>query len=67
LAAVVIYALYTICLRFKPQITRENLIAALVSIPFVIGEWRSGGLILPGNTGFFRPCSARSSSSAALI
>jgi drug/metabolite transporter (DMT)-like permease len=58
LAAVVIYALYTICLRFKPQISWKSLIAALslsaaiASIPFVVWEWRSGGLILPGNTGW---------------
>jgi drug/metabolite transporter (DMT)-like permease len=58
LAAVVIYALYTICLRFKPVISWKSLIAslslsaALTSIPFVIWEWQSGGLILPGNTGW---------------
>jgi drug/metabolite transporter (DMT)-like permease len=58
LAAVVIYALYTVCLRFKPIISWKSLIAALslsaalTSIPFVFWEWRSGGLILPGSTGW---------------
>jgi drug/metabolite transporter (DMT)-like permease len=58
LAAVVIYALYTVCLRFKPSISWKSLIAALslsaalTSIPFAFWEWRSGGLILPGNTGW---------------
>jgi drug/metabolite transporter (DMT)-like permease len=58
LAAVLIYSLYTVCLRFKPGIGWKSLIAALslsaalTSIPFVLWEWRSGGLILPGNTGW---------------
>jgi drug/metabolite transporter (DMT)-like permease len=58
LVAVVIYSLYTVCLRFKPDISWKSLIAALslsaaiASVPFVIWEWRSGGLILPGNTGW---------------
>lgn len=58
LAAVLIYSLYTVCLRFKPNIGWKSLIAALslsaalTSIPFALWEWRSGGLILPGNTGW---------------
>jgi drug/metabolite transporter (DMT)-like permease len=58
LAAVVIYALYTICLRYKPAISWKSLIAALslsaaiASVPFAIWEWRSGGLIVPGSTGW---------------
>jgi drug/metabolite transporter (DMT)-like permease len=58
LAAVVIYSLYTICLRYKPNVSWKSLIAALTlsatltSIPFALWEWRSGGLILPGNTGW---------------
>jgi drug/metabolite transporter (DMT)-like permease len=58
LAAVVIYSLYTVCLRFKPGISWKSLIAALslsaalTSVPFAIWEWFSGGLILPGSTGW---------------
>ncbi len=58
LMAVVIYSLYAVCLRYKPEISWKSLIAALTlsaalsSIPFVIWEWRSGGLTLPGNTGW---------------
>jgi drug/metabolite transporter (DMT)-like permease len=58
LAAVVIYSLYTVCLRFKPSIGWKSLIAALslsaalTSVPFAIWEWHSGGLILPGTTGW---------------
>ena len=58
LLAVVIYSLYAVCLRYKPDIGWKSLIAALTlsaalaSIPFVIWEWRGGGLIVPGNTGW---------------
>lgn len=57
LAAVVIYALYTICLRFKPLMNWKSLItilalvAAVTALPFVWLEWQSGSLILPGSTG----------------
>jgi drug/metabolite transporter (DMT)-like permease len=57
LAAVVIYSLYTVCLRFKPNISWKSLIAALslsaalTSVPFALWEWSSGGLILPGSKG----------------
>jgi drug/metabolite transporter (DMT)-like permease len=57
LAAVLIYALYTVCLRFKPRISWKSLIAALslsaalTSVPFAAWEWLRGGLILPGGKG----------------
>lgn len=59
LVAVVIYALYTVCLRFKPQmnwkslITILALIAAFASLPFVWWEWKSGTLIVPTNSGLW--------------
>ncbi len=59
LAAVVIYALYTVCLRFKPKmnwkslITILALIAALASLPFVWWEWKSGALVVPTGTGLW--------------
>jgi drug/metabolite transporter (DMT)-like permease len=57
LAAVAIYALYTVYLRYKPQMNWKSLIvvlsgaAALAALPFVWWEWKSGNLILPGKTG----------------
>lgn len=57
LAAVVIYALYTVCLRFKPVMNWKSLItilaaiAALTSLPFVWWEWHTGTLIVPTGTG----------------
>ncbi len=59
LAAVALYALYTICLRFRPQINWKSLIvvlsviAALASLPFVWWEWATGTLILPTRTGLW--------------
>ncbi len=59
LAAVVIYALYTICLRFKPLMDWKSLItilaviAALSSLPFVWWEWKSGAMIVPTGTGLW--------------
>lgn len=59
LAAVVIYALYTVCLRFKPQmnwkslITILALIATIASLPFVWWEWENGTLIAPTKTGLW--------------
>ncbi len=59
LAAVVIYALYTICLRFKPVMDWKSLItilaviAALSSLPFVWWEWKSGAMIVPTGTGLW--------------
>lgn len=59
LVAVVIYALYTVCLRFKPLmnwkslITILALIAALSSLPFVWWEWKTGTLIVPTHTGMW--------------
>lgn len=59
LAAVVIYALYTVCLRFKPQINWKSLItilafiAALASLPFVWWEWETGTLVVPTKTGLW--------------
>ncbi len=59
LAAVVIYALYTVCLRFKPVINWKSLItilaviAALSSLPFVWWEWKTGAMIVPTGTGLW--------------
>ncbi|MGB8818361.1 MAG: DMT family transporter [Rhizobiaceae bacterium] len=57
LAAVVVYAIYTVFLRYKPQLNWKCIIivlstaAALAALPFVWWEWQSGALILPGRTG----------------
>ena len=57
LAAVVVYAVYTVYLRYKPQMNWKSLIvvlstaAALAALPGVWWEWQNGGLILPGNKG----------------
>jgi drug/metabolite transporter (DMT)-like permease len=57
LVAVVVYAIYTVYLRYKPQVNWKSLIvvlsvmAALASLPFLWWEWQSGNLILPGNKG----------------
>ena len=57
LIAVAVYALYTVYLRYKPQMNWKSLIvvlsgaAALAAIPGVIWEWQTGNLILPGRTG----------------
>lgn len=57
LVAVVVYALYTVYLRYKPNMNWKSLIvvlsitAALAAIPAVIWEAYSGALILPGTKG----------------
>ena len=57
LVAVVVYALYTVYLRYKPNMNWKSLIvvlsaaAALAAIPAVIWEAYTGGLILPGTKG----------------
>lgn len=57
LVAVVVYAIYTVLLRYKPKLNWKSLIvvlscaAALAALPGLWWEWQSGGLILPGQTG----------------
>jgi drug/metabolite transporter (DMT)-like permease len=57
LCSVVVYALYTVYLRYKPQMNWKSLIvvlstaAALAAIPFTIYEWQSGSMIAPTGTG----------------
>ncbi len=57
LCSVVVYALYTVYLRHKPQMNWKSLIvvlstaAALAAIPFTIYEWQSGSMIKPTGTG----------------
>jgi drug/metabolite transporter (DMT)-like permease len=57
LVAVVVYAIYTVYLRYKPQMNWKSLIvvlsiaAALAAIPGVWWEWQNGSLILPGQKG----------------
>ncbi|MGL4488822.1 MAG: DMT family transporter, partial [Rhizobiaceae bacterium] len=53
LFAVAVYALYTVFLRYKPQINWKSLIlilaiiACLSSLPFAFYEWQSGAMIIP--------------------
>lgn len=57
LIAVVVYAVYTVYLRYKPQMNWKSLIvvlstaAALAALPGVWWEWQNGSLILPGQKG----------------
>lgn len=57
LAAVLVYTLYTVYLRYKPQINWKSLIvilstlAAFAAIPFTLLEWQNGTFISPTNTG----------------
>ena len=57
LVAVVVYAVYTVFLRYKPQMNWKSLIAvlsmaaALAAISGVWWEWQNGTLILPGQKG----------------
>lgn len=58
LFAISIYGVYTVSLRNKPAVHWKSLLfalsgfAALSSIPFVIGEWLAGRLVMPGATGW---------------
>ncbi len=57
LVAVLVYAIYTVYLRYKPQMNWKSLIvvlsvaAALAAIPGVWWEWQNGSLIVPGSKG----------------
>lgn len=57
LVAVVVYAIYTVYLRYKPKLNWKSLIvvlagsAAMAAVPGVIWEWQTGNLILPGHKG----------------
>jgi drug/metabolite transporter (DMT)-like permease len=57
LVAVLVYTLYTVYLRYKPQINWKSLIvilstlAALAAVPFTLLEWQNGTFISPTNTG----------------
>jgi drug/metabolite transporter (DMT)-like permease len=57
LVAVVVYALYTIYLRYKPQINWKSLIvvlasaAALAALPLAYYEWHTNAMITPTRTG----------------
>lgn len=57
LVAVLVYAIYTVYLRYKPQMNWKSLIvvlsvaAALAALPGVWWEWQNGSLILPGQKG----------------
>ena len=59
LVAVVIYALFTVFLRFKPVMNWKSLIvvlgviASMASLPFVWWEWQAGKLIVPGSNGLW--------------
>jgi drug/metabolite transporter (DMT)-like permease len=58
LVAIIGYAVYTIALRYKPDIHWLSLIivlcaaATLSSIPFALAEWLAGAAILPDVTGW---------------
>lgn len=58
LVAVVVYAIYTVYLRYKPQLNWKSLIvvlstaAAIAALPGLVYEWQTGGLILPGTKGY---------------
>ncbi len=58
LAAVLVYAVYTVGLRWKPAIHWQSLFAVsaagafLAAIPLVTGEWTSGRMIWPDTTGW---------------
>ena len=57
LVAVVVYAVYTVYLRYKPKVDWKSLIvvlstaAALAAIPGVIWEANTGNLVIPGHKG----------------
>ncbi len=58
LAGVVIYAGYTVALRYKPPINWKSLMlvmcaaAFLSSLPFVLWEWQAGRMIPPDSSGW---------------
>lgn len=58
LLAVLVYAGYTVCLRWKPEMHWQSLMttlafmALLASIPFAIWEYQSGAVILPDVQGW---------------
>lgn len=58
LVAVLVYAIYTILLRYKPQLHWKSLItilslsAAIAALPFAIWEHQTGATILPGTKGW---------------
>jgi drug/metabolite transporter (DMT)-like permease len=58
LFAIVIYAIFTVALRYKPQVHWQSLMIALcaiafvTSLPFLLWETLSGGLILPDARGW---------------
>lgn len=58
LIAVVVYAIYTILLRYKPLLHWKSLItvlslsAAIAALPFAIWEYQTGATIMPGTKGW---------------
>ncbi|MCO5080495.1 MAG: DMT family transporter [Rhizobiaceae bacterium] len=58
LVAVLVYGLYSVVLRWKPQVHWQSLMAGLTfsafvtSVPFALAEAASGGMILPNATGW---------------